>query len=144
MDLSQEVFVKVLRNWESVDLERNLKPWIRRIALNTCMNFQRDKKKTLSLSAKDEEYGLMDQIASPENTEEEVLARLRSENMSYHIDKLKPEQRVAILLRHFEGLSYKEIARAMDKPEGTIKTYLYQGRKALARRIGEEKGGGNE
>jgi RNA polymerase sigma-70 factor (ECF subfamily) len=140
LDLTQDVFLKILKNWDKADAGKELKPWIRRITVNTCLNFKRDKKQALSLDAGEEELSLLDQVAGPEDTEETVLNHLNGERLDKLVSELRPVQRTAIILRHYEGLSYKQIAKTMKKPEGTVKTYLYQGRKVLAEKLNEGKG----
>ncbi len=138
MDLTQDVFLKILKNWDKADA-KNLKPWVRRIAVNTCMNFKRDRKEALSLDAGEEDMSLLDRVAGPSDTEETVMIHLSRERLGRLVSELRPELRTAIILRHYEGLSYKQIAQAMKKPEGTIKTYLFRGRKVLALKLNDDK-----
>lgn len=138
LDLTQEVFIKVYRNVEKIKVGNDLKPWIRKISVNTCINYNRDSKKALSLECGEEGNSIRDMIAGNTNTENTVLARLTSERLKIHINELQPEVKMAILLRHIDGLSYKEIASVMQSPEGTIKTYIYKGRQMLLRKLRNE------
>lgn len=140
LDLVQEVFLKILKNWDKADMKKDLKPWIRRITVNTCMNFKRDRKEALSLDAGEEGISLFDQVASPGDTEAVVMTHMSQERMGRLIGELKPELRTAIILRHYEEMSYREIAQIMQKPEGSVKTYIFQARKALAEKLRAEKG----
>ena len=138
LDLTQEVFLKILKNWDSLDRKRDPKPWVRRIAVNTCLNYQRDRKEALSLESETDGTSLSDVIPARENTEGEALGHLEEERISRCIGELPPDIRMALVLRHREGLSYREIAQTMNKPEGTVKTYLHKGRKMLAERLNIE------
>ncbi len=138
MDLTQEVFEKVYRNLGKIKKGKDLKPWIRRISVNTCINFKRDKKEVLSLEYEEEGKALKDTLRDSSNTENQVLAGLTEDIVKKHINGLRPQIRMAIILRHMKGLSYKEIADAMECPEGTIKTYIHKGRKILSARLFKE------
>lgn len=138
LDLTQEVFIKVYKNIEKIKEGNGLKPWIRRITVNTCINYKRDKKETFSLECGDDGYSIKDTLKDTVSTENTVLTKLTIERLKTHINELQPEIKMAILLRHIKGLSYKEIASTMQSPEGTIKTYLYKGRQILLKKLRSE------
>lgn len=138
LDLTQEVFVKVYKNIDGIRKNSDLKPWIRRICVNTCINHVRDRKEALSLEDGEEGQSIGDTLEGSADTENLVLARLTQERLKLCISELPAEIKMAILLRHVKGLSYREIANAMQSPEGTIKTYIYKGRQILLKKLKQE------
>ena len=63
-----------------------------------------------------------------ERPDELLEARAIGQEIEAAIDRLRPEYRTAILLRHVEGYAYDEIAEVMDVPLGTVKTYIHRAR----------------
>ena len=138
LDLTQEVFVKVYKSLEKINIDDDIKPWIRRICVNTCINFKRDKKEALSLDYDEDGECIKETLKDNSNTENIVLAKLTNERLKIYINELQPELKIAIILRHIKGLSYKEIASTMKLPEGTVKTYIYKGRQTLLKKLKNE------
>lgn len=132
MDLTQEVFVSIYKSLDNFKEDFSLLPWVKKITVNKCLNFLRDRKEALSLNQTLEDGNeIQDLIHSPDNTESKTLYRDTKEALENAIKNLPPEERIAILLRHMKGMKYEEIARIMDVPLGTVKTYLHRGRKTI-------------
>jgi RNA polymerase sigma-70 factor (ECF subfamily) len=134
LDLLQEIYLKLFKSIDRFNESQPLTPWIRRIAVNTCFNFIRGRKQpSLSLDSTVDEGGtaVEDLVASSINVEDVVSSRATKKILEDLIRELPQEYRMAIILRHVDGLSYNEIAKAMSLPEGTIKTYLFRGRRLL-------------
>lgn len=133
LDLVQETFIKVYRNFDKYDIDRPFHPWIRKVAVNTCLNFKRERKRNIiSLNAfTQNNIAIEEIIASDEDLESEIekidLERIIKNQMKALSDK----QKMVITLRYFEDLSYAEIAKTMDQPIGTVKTDLYRARNVL-------------
>ena len=135
MDLSQDAFVKAFKAMRTFRDGSDFYPWFYAILRNTCFNFLRRRKtrKESSLDAA-QEYGfdVTDDSPGPhsrlERKELRKLVRLEMDNLS-------PVHREILLLRHFEGLSYKEMASVLDCPIGTVMSRLYAARQALKSRL---------
>ncbi|MFH1689183.1 MAG: sigma-70 family RNA polymerase sigma factor [Candidatus Eisenbacteria bacterium] len=131
MDLSQEAFVKAFKAMRTFKDGADFYPWFYAVLRNTCFNFLR-RRKTRRESSLDaaQEYGfdVVDGAPDPSVTLErkEMRALVRAE-----IDKLAPVHREILLLRHYELLSYKEMARVLGCPIGTVMSRLYAARQAL-------------
>ena len=69
--------------------------------------------------------------AGDERPDELLEARSIGVEIEAAIDRLRPEYRMAILLRHVQGYAYEEIAEVMDVPLGTVKTYIHRARNEL-------------
>ena len=129
LDLTQDVFVSVFNNLEGFKVEFSLLPWVKRITVNKCLNFLRDRKQTLSLDRPDENGTAMwDHLHSFEDTESRVFYLDTKQSLTKAIQKLPPQERMAVILRHMKGMKYEEIAKTMNLPLGTVKTSLHRGR----------------
>ncbi|WP_010243534.1 RNA polymerase sigma factor [Acetivibrio cellulolyticus] len=136
LDLVQEIFLRIYRNFERVDEKKPISPWIKRIAVNVCINFKRDNKNKVSElsihSSTDEgENTLEETVSDGCFTEDEVVYLDTKKVLEESIMELPKEVKMAVLLRHIKGLSYNEISELMECPVGTIKTYIFRGKKLL-------------
>ena len=135
MDLSQEAFVKAFRSMRTFKEDMGFYPWFYAILRNTCFSFLRRRKvrKESSLdAARDAGFDVPDPAPGPDTSFEDretraiVLRELR---------KLDPAHREILLLRHYEGLKYREIAGILGCPIGTVMSRLYAARRALGARL---------
>ena len=120
LDVSQEVFLRVFRSLKRWDNTRPLRPWVLGIAVNRC-------KTRLARSGNRPKLveDLSDAPARepPRGDEAEVGAAIR-----VAVDTLRDDYRAVFVLFHEQGRSYEEIAEAIDRPIGTIKTWLHRAR----------------
>lgn len=134
-DVAQDTFIKAYRALGDFRGESAFYTWLYRIAINTAKNY------LLSRSRRHSEYEIDVQDAeqvenapqlkdmdTPENMlmNEQIVEVIRSA-----IEKLPEEMRIAITLREFEGMSYEEIAEAMDCPIGTVRSRIFRAREAI-------------
>lgn len=132
LDLSQEVFLSIFKSLDRFDESFSMLPWIKRITVNKCLNYLRDKKEALSLNQRVEDgHEIQDLLPSSGSAEEATLYLDTKETLTKAIHALPAEERMAIILRHMKGMKYDEIAKMMGVPLGTVKTYLHRGRKNL-------------
>jgi len=118
-DICQEVFLRVFRSLRRWDGERPLRPWIMGIAVNRCrtMLAQRMKRPELADYLQDRAYGrLADDSA-------EMVREIAAA-----VDALRDDYRTVFVMFHEQNLPYEEIAEALDRPVGTIKTWLHRAR----------------
>ncbi|WP_417393150.1 RNA polymerase sigma factor [Gimesia sp.] len=122
-DVVQEVFVRAFRSLHQWDPERTLKPWLLTIAANRCRTFlsKRTRRPVPSEFAAD--------LAISQSAE-----RLQDlgEELQNAINLLRDDHRTCFILFHQENLSCQEIGEILDRPEGTIKTWLHRSRQELA------------
>lgn len=129
LDLTQEVFVSIFKNLDGFKVEFSLLPWVKRITVNRCLNFLRDRKQSLSLDRTDEDGdSIRDHLSSSEDTESQVFYLDTKQSLEKAIRNLPPNERMAVILRHMKGMKYEEIAKIMNLPLGTVKTSLHRGR----------------
>lgn len=138
LDLTQETFIKAFASLNSYQLSRPFKPWLRKIAVNNCINFlQKQVASPLFLDQPmaDGNITLGDTVASREGPFQEVEWQETSRFLKEAIGKLPPAYGLLLVLRHQEGMSYQEIADETGVPLGTVKTHLFRARNALRREL---------
>jgi RNA polymerase sigma-70 factor, ECF subfamily len=127
LDLTQEVFLKVMKSIGNFTAGRPLWPWLRRIVTNLCLNFLRGRLDLLSLDGPDGPP----EPAGGEDPADAAIAAWNWGQVQVALGRLPPLWRMAVVLRHQEGLSYDEVAHALELPIGTVKTYLFRARRSL-------------
>jgi len=134
LDLTQETFIRVFQGLDTYQLNRPFKPWLRQVTVNTCVNFlQRRSSSPLFLDQPSAEGNLTlgDTVASREDPAQEIEWQETGLILQESINRLPQVYRLLIVLRHQEGMSYKEIAEETGLPLGTVKTHLFRARAAL-------------
>ncbi len=127
-DIAQEAFVRVWRNLKSFRGDAQFKTWLYRIVTNLCYNRLPRLKKELSALDPDEQIDLADTTPSIERDLVDVELRAQLHNA---IDQLPESYRLLISLRHLQGMSYAEIAKATNLPLGSVKTGIFRARREL-------------
>jgi len=144
LDVSQEVFLSVYRKLPRFRWESSLKTWIYRIAVNRAANKHRwwnriRRRGTVSLDeqmAADNRRSLADELAAPgRSAEAALLDREIRVSIERALLRLPVAQRVVVVMRDVEGLSYEEIADALQVSLGTVKSRIARGREELKRRL---------
>ncbi len=138
-DLSQEAFVRTLNNLRRYDPAYKFSSWLFKIAYNLTIDHLRKKElEVVSIQGAPDAVTPDQQAATSialetrdERPDQLFEARSLGSEIETAIDRLRPEYRTAILLRHVEGHSYEEIAEIMDVPLGTVKTYIHRARGEL-------------
>ena len=137
-DICQEVFIKVYQNLAGFHFKSKLSTWIAQIAYNACINHL-EKKRVPLLDDLHDEANAFEQYpghaATPDHYAEtqDIATRVRSE-----IDKLPVHFRAVVTMYHLDEMSYEQIAEAIGMPLGTVKSYLFRGRKFLKDRLSEK------
>jgi RNA polymerase sigma-70 factor (ECF subfamily) len=147
LDVSQDVFLTIYRKMDSFRGESSLKTWIYSIAVRRATNRIRwwnrlRRRGTVSLEEHlsqkpDEDYSirLKSALRSPE---EELILKEQREEVARWLQELPLQQRVAVILRDMEGLSYEEIAESLKVSLGTVKSRIARGREMLKRLLVEK------
>lgn len=141
LDLLQEIYIKLYRSIGQFDERYSILPWIKKITINTYLNFiryKRDNMTSLSDIINDDGTTTLDLISSTSEIEDEISYKYTKNLIEDMIRLLPHEIRMAVILRHFDGMSYDEIATIMHCPIGTVKTHLFRGRKILKDKLKAE------
>jgi RNA polymerase sigma-70 factor (ECF subfamily) len=125
-DVTQEVFLRVFRSLKGWDSTRPLKPWITGIAVNRCRTWLSQRTRRPELV----DY-LQDTVAGPSpDDSSELLSEIQAA-----LAELRLEYRTVFVLFHEQGQPYEDIAVALDRPVGTIKTWLHRARLEILDRL---------
>jgi RNA polymerase sigma-70 factor, ECF subfamily len=127
-DMALEAFVRAHGRLYTFDVERPFGPWIRRVAANICFNHLSSQKFTTGF---DDERDA-DEGQGPEIIQE---ARERSEQIRRALVSLPVHYRLIVELRHYQEMSYAEIAAELKIPLSDVKSYLFRARKLLAEKL---------
>ncbi|MFN8411064.1 MAG: sigma-70 family RNA polymerase sigma factor [Anaerolineales bacterium] len=127
-DMAQETFIRAHSRLNTFDVERSFGPWIRRVAANVCLNHLESQKITADLDDEKE----ADESQSPESRLE---VRERSEQIHNALASLPPQYRIVVELRHYQEMSYYEIASELNIPLSDVKSHLFRARKILAEKL---------
>ncbi len=139
-DIFQEVFIKIIRTLREgkYNHEGKFGPWAQRIAYNLCVDyFRRNKRRNVVQG--NESFDVFDVLSSNDMNAEQNIIRSQTHNkIRSLVDKLPPEQREVVILRHYADMSFKEIA---GLTRVSINTALGRMRYALIniRKMVEEK-----
>lgn len=138
-DVAQEAFIKAYRALPSFRGDSAFYTWLYRIAINTAKNYlvaQSRRPPTDDIDAQDAEQYSGDTGLKEYATPERLALRDEIEStITAAIEALPEELRTAITLRELEGLSYEEIAAAMDCPIGTVRSRIFRARAAIETRL---------
>ena len=136
LDLSQEAFARAFRAMGRFDTRRPFYPWLYRIVRNLCLNHlkRRARQKEVSIEVIDPRgsESLPDHHADPARVAERNEMR---ERLWRAMQDLSPDHREILVLRHFQEMSYAEIAEALGCPQGTVMSRLHAARRKLRERI---------
>ncbi len=133
-DAAQETFIRAYKAFQTFDADRPLRPWLKRIATNLSINRIKGDRPILSL-----ENGLPPPKEPSPGPEAQTANRQQEAQIHTAILSLPPHYRAVIELRHFQDLSYEEMAETLNKPLSSVKSDLFRARKMLAEKLKELK-----
>jgi len=128
-EVTQEVFICVYRKLDSFRFQSTFKTWIYRITINTAMNYSKKNSKV-----KDKTTEFVEQIHSVDDLSDGERAWDKEHNervVSALLNTLNEDQKACVVLRNIEGLSYQEIADALNINLNTVRSRLSRAREAL-------------
>jgi RNA polymerase sigma-70 factor (ECF subfamily) len=135
LDISQEAFLKAYCQLKGFRAESRFSVWMYRLTYNLCVDFLRKKARdsTVPLSYQDDDGDVHDlEIPDTRNLpENNILQRERREVIAGSIAELDQNHREILVMREITGMSYYEMAKALNINEGTVKSRLARARKSL-------------
>ncbi|TAH13338.1 MAG: RNA polymerase sigma factor RpoE [Curvibacter sp.] len=141
-DIAQETFIRAYRALHQFRGDAQFYTWLYRIAVNTAKKFLMELKRNPTMSEsflisaeEDETSGPKYEPITEETPESELAAKEIAGVVNDAMDALPEELRQAVTLREIEGLSYEEIALAMDCPIGTVRSRIFRAREAISARV---------
>lgn len=130
-DIAQTVFLKSYQNLAGYDGQHKFFSWIYRMTINEALNFKARRRASEPLSESI--------VADTPTPEDSYAASQLTNSVDKALAALTPEYRAVVVLRHFEDLSYQEIAVTLRIPEKTVKSRLFSARRQLGLTLVEQK-----
>lgn len=139
-DIAQEAFIKAYRALPQFRGDSAFYTWLYRISINTAKNAIASRERSpieydLDLQDGESSWEAQSRLRDPDTPEGLVLTEEIRQTVNSAIDQLPEDLRTAIVLRELEGLSYEEIASAMECPVGTVRSRIFRAREAIDRRL---------
>ena len=139
-DVTQEAFIKAYRALPGFRGDSAFYTWLYRIGINTAKNYVMALGRRAPTSTEveaDDAEGLDDgeQLRDINTPESLLLSKEIASTVNAAMEELPEELRTAIQLREIEGMSYEEIAQAMDCPIGTVRSRIFRAREAIAEKL---------
>lgn len=119
-DATQEVYLRLFRNFPQYDAEQPFLPWFRRLCTNCILNWKEKRRPTVEL---------------PELSVRDGAPADPSDRLRQAIKELPPEYQSCVTLKYLEDLGINEIAATLQVPPGTVKTWLFRAREILVQKL---------
>lgn len=141
-DLYQEIFIRAFRGLNNFQFRSEFSTWLYRIAVNVCLTYKSRSKEYLKVSIMEEndESDFTNEISRQlvydgSSPEEQAASSELSEIIDAALETLSSRQKMAFILKHYEGYKIREIAEMLNCKEGTIKKYLFDAIKNLRNKL---------
>ena len=138
-DVAQEAFIKAYRALPAFRGDSAFYTWLYRIAINTAKNTlvsNRRRPVDFDLDMQDpDQYERHARLKDDDTPEGVLLTDEIRQVVEHALEQLPEDLRTAIVLRELEGLSYEEIAEAMDCPVGTVRSRIFRAREAIDKKL---------
>ena len=139
-DVTQEAFIKAYRALPAFRGDSAFYTWLYRIGINTAKNYlmamgRRAPTSTEVEAEEAEGFEEGEQLRDINTPESLLLSNEIAETVNATIEKLPEELRKAIQMREIEGMSYEDIAQAMNCPIGTVRSRIFRAREAIAEQL---------
>jgi RNA polymerase sigma-70 factor, ECF subfamily len=140
MDIAQDTFLKLLSSIRKFRGDSTFDSWLYRLVVNSCLDHQRRRRRLMPIVEQ-----LIDSVWATRDTVLTDMLRVELEqSVQQVVGQLVPEQRIVVILRYTEGLSYEDIAEVVGCSKGTVASRLNRAHKILERRLShlqETRGG---
>lgn len=142
-DLVQETYMKAFRSFRTFKPDTNIRAWLFKILTNSYINRYRKQSLQPTRTRLEDVQAFLsseeaaETTASTEDMEDFALDERLDGEVKHALEELPEEFRAVVVMALVEGLSYRDIADALEIPIGTVMSRLYRGRQALKRRLSE-------
>jgi RNA polymerase sigma-70 factor (ECF subfamily) len=138
-DVAQETFLRAFRALSGFKGQAKFSSWLYRITLNLCRDWiRRERRAPVAQAPEGVDLVELASEAEPLETIEDLVARRElGRAVARAMATLPEEQRTAIVLKEYHGLTFQEIAELLDCPLSTVKTRLYQGLSVLRKQLAQ-------
>jgi RNA polymerase sigma factor (sigma-70 family) len=128
-DAVQTTFLNAFRGLERGVVPQLERAWLFKIAERVCLTRVRSAFRRRRVEAPSDLAAIQDRVPSPEREADQLIPLTRA------LASMPPQQRRALLLREWQGLTYSEIASELGLTQGAVETLLFRARRSLARRL---------
>ena len=132
-DIVQEAFIKAWRKIGEFRMESSFKSWLHRITVNTAMDYLRKHSRRKQFETEEPEWEAPDHTSMAADTGHQIDI---SEQTRAAMMDLSDSERTALLLKHYEGHSIKEVAQIMDITTGACKQNIFRAVKKMRVALG--------
>lgn len=140
LDLTQEIFLKAYKNINKYNFKSEFSTWLYRLAINVCIDELRKRKNSNEI--------LTDAIPEDRiysDTPEDIILSEEQQSLIWKaLNLMKEKERVVIILREMEGLSYEEIANTLDCSIGRVKSRIHESREKFKKALEKVSNSRNE
>jgi len=137
-DITQETFMKIFKNMDTLNDEKKMSSWITTITTRTSIDFLRKKKKWNETLTED----VILEKGTKENRKNEIETNFHQneikEKIKQQIDSLKPEHKEVLVLKYIEDLKDEEIAEVIHEKIGTVKSRIHRAKQQLKASLQQE------
>ena len=139
LDLTQDAFIRAYQGLGDFKSQCQFYSWLYRITVNLCIDFLRKKSRSEVLLYDSDESGELPMANIPDPRSESPAKAVENKELRIHIRKavrrLPPKQRQIFILRHWDGLSLKDIAAVVGRSDGTVKAHLLHAHRNLRKHL---------
>lgn len=138
-DVTQEALVRMWRHWDRLDGQR-LEAWLLKVTRNLCYDqLRRLRARRRSLPESDEEDVAERVVAEEADPERRALGGSLRRELLAAMNELREPYKSAVVLREVRGMSYREIAAALEVPLNSVKVHVHRGRRMLRQLLEERR-----
>ena len=143
-DLRQEIFLRIYRSAKTYRATALFSTWVYRIATNLCLDTlakQQHRKEIPVATYRESEFeGSEDRLIDPSDQPETVVIKRESEDqVRSALAGLSEDQRVVVIMRHYNGMKFREIAEILECPISTIKSRMAAGMERLSQMLSKQE-----
>jgi len=134
-EVCQDVFMKVYDKLETFNYQSKLSTWIATIAYRISLNHAKKKRIVIDMDNEELLAQKLNNITTTDTPESQVMYKDMKSYIHRLIEELPVQYQTVITLYHLEEMTYPEIAEITQMPTGTVKSYLFRGRKLLKEKL---------
>lgn len=124
-EIVQDAFVNLFKRLETFDIDREFRPWFRRIVINSSIDYYRKYHKANEIKTNDELYD------NDSSVDADVLSSLSANDIMLAVQQLPPSYRIVFVLHIVEGFKHEEIAEQLGITVGSTKSNLFKAKAQL-------------
>ena len=145
-DLRQEIFLRIYRSAKTYRPTAQFSTWMYRIATNLCLDTlakqQRRKETPIAAYLESESEGVDERLIDPSDAPDTVVVKKETESRVHSaLARLPEDQRIVVIMRHYNGMKFHEIAAIVERPISTVKSRMAAGLERLNKMLSKQEYG---